>query len=122
MPIELRDLTSEERIALVALVEWVAQSNTTMSEEEAERVSAIASAVGDEAYQAAADQVAERFEDEEALREFLPRIERQEARELIYGTVLSEAMVDVVDPREGGFLEWLARAWNVSTRIEEPEQ
>ena len=117
---ELSQLTPEEQIALVALLELVIESDGRVTEEEADRIDAVVAAIGEDAYRAAAAEVDERFADEEGLRAFLPAITRQEARELIYGTILEAATSDAVDARESHLLEWLADAWQISTRIDEP--
>jgi hypothetical protein len=118
---ELSQLTANEQIALVALLELVIESNARVSEVEADRIDAVVAAIGEEAYRAAATEVDDRFDDEDALRAFLPTITRQAARELIYGTILEAAIADTVDARESDLLEWLADAWQISTQIDEPE-
>ena len=117
---ELKDLTKEERVALVALIELVTEADAVVTNEEANSIDAVVEALGDEAYDEAADEIDRRFDDQMQLREFLPTITRQAARELIYATALEAAMVNSVDPREGELLDWLAGCWGITTRIEEP--
>ena len=69
---------------------------------------------------AAVAEVDKRFSDEQTLRKFLSTISRQEAREVIYGTVIEAAMTDTVDGRESALLDWLAGEWNVEVKYEEP--
>ena len=45
-----------------------------------------------------------------------------DARELIYGTVLELAMVDVVSGRESELLQWLGQTWQVEASFDSPEQ
>ncbi len=66
------------------------------------------------------DQVDKRFADDQALRVFLSTIKRQEAREVIYGTVIEAAMADTVEGRESALLDWLAKEWKVEITYEEP--
>ena len=61
-----------------------------------------------------------RFSDEETLRSFLRKLDRQEAREVIYGTIMEAAMTDTVEGRESELLTWLAKEWNVEVKYEEP--
>jgi uncharacterized tellurite resistance protein B-like protein len=122
MPLELRDLNDDERLALAALIELVVSADNTVTEPEEQRLRAIIAAVGENAYQAAAETADERFEDEEALRRFLPTIGRQEARELIYETVLEEALADVRIGPETELLDWLAKTWKIETRIVDSPQ
>ena len=91
---ELSDLTRDERMALLALMEQVVVADHAASPDEAERITDVAAAMGEADYQSCLDEVEERFVDHETLKEFLKTIERQEARELIVGTVLNVAMAD----------------------------
>src|SRR5436853_116627 len=111
---ELRELNHDEQLALVALVEVVVSSDAAVTEEEESFVVRLASTLGEDAYHALIDEADERFPDEAELKEFLGTIQRQEARELIYGTVLEAALPDVVDPHESSLLGWLATAWRVT--------
>ena len=116
---ELTDLTREERVALAALLELVVESNATISDDEVEEVQHVVGAVGDAAYAEAADEAAERFPDEAALKAFLPSIARQEARELIYGALLQAALPDAMGAHESAILNWLGKAWGIAVRVEE---
>jgi len=110
---ELNDLTAQEHIALVALLELVIESNAHVSEDEADRIDAVVEAIGEDAYRRAAAEVDSRFHDEQDVRAFIPTVTRQEARELIYGTLFEAAITDAVDSHESDLLEWLAEAWEI---------
>jgi hypothetical protein len=116
---ELTDLTREERVALAALLELVIASDAAVSDDEANQVSHVVGALGDAAYAEAADEAAERFRDEADLKAFLPSITRQEARELIYGTVLEAALPDAMGAHESAMLNWLGKAWGIEVRIDD---
>lgn len=118
---ELKDLNDDERLALVAILELVLDADAQMSDEEMDKLDAVAAELGDDVYDATVDEVDRRFAGEESLRAFLPTILRPEARELIYGTVLDAAISDTVDSSEGDFLDWLAQTWNISVETEAPE-
>jgi hypothetical protein len=118
---ELRDLTHEERLALVALLELVIESDRRASEGEITEVDRVVEAFGADAYQALVEEVDRRFPTEEALKDFVPSIGRQDARELIYGTVLDTAIEDAVDVWESSLLDWLAKLWNVRIDFNDPD-
>jgi hypothetical protein len=117
---ELAELNKDEQVALAGLLEFVVMASGHVTEDEEHEIDAIVEAIGEEPYRAAVDQVDKRFPDEQALRVFLATIGRQEARELIYGTVIEAAMTDTVEGRESALLEWLAKQWNVEVTYEEP--
>lgn len=118
---ELKDLNQDERVALVALIEMMVQSDTRVSDNEAVRVALDAAELGPAAYRAAVEELDRRFPDESDLRAFLTTITRQEARELIYATALDAALADTPDVAEVKVLDWLAGLWKISTRIEPPQ-
>ena len=117
---ELADLNKDEQIALAGLLEFVVLASGHVTEDEEHEIASIIEALGDEPYRVAVEEVDKRFPDEQALRTFLSSIERQEAREIIYGTVTEAAMTDTVEGRESALLEWLAKEWNVEVTYEEP--
>jgi uncharacterized tellurite resistance protein B-like protein len=120
MALELQDLTDEERLALVALLGRVVEADTYVTDPEAARVRSIIAAVGQTAYQAAAEEADRRLASHEELRHFLATIKRQEARDLIYETMLEAALADVPVKPEREILDWLADIWSIKTRIIEP--
>jgi hypothetical protein len=117
---ELTDLNKEEQIALAGLLEFVVLASGHVTEDEQAEIDAIVEALGEEAYDAAVAEVDKRFSDEQTLRKYLSTIGRQEAREVIYGTVIEAAMTDTVEGRESALLDWLAGEWNVEVKYEEP--
>ena len=117
---ELADLNQDERIALAGLLEFVVLASGHVTEDEQNEIDSIVEALGDESFRKAMDEVDKRFADETALRAFLSTIERQEVREVIYGTVIEAAMADTVEGRESALLDWLAKEWKVEVTYEEP--
>lgn len=115
---ELSDLTHDERLALVALMENVVGSDAAVSEDEEARIADIAGVFGDEAYRVLATEADERFADEPQLKTFLAALIRPEARELIYGTVLDAALANGVDQHESSLLGWLASTWNITVQFD----
>jgi hypothetical protein len=117
---ELADLNQNEQLALAGLLEFVVLASGHVTEDEQNEIDSIVEALGEEKYRKAVDQVDKRFPDEQTLRSFLTGIDRQDARELIYGVVMEAAMTDTVEGRESALLEWLAEAWQVEVTYEEP--
>lgn len=115
---ELKDLALDERIALAALLEMVVESAAPLTEGDVDQVREIVAEIGEQSYREAADEADRRFADEAAVRQFLTTITRQDARELIYEAVLGAAMPDSINNRESELLDWLAKEWRVSVRIE----
>jgi hypothetical protein len=117
---ELTDLDSNERLALVALIEATVQADHGVSAEEEEVLADIVDALGEGAYREAVEAADKKFKSEADLKAFLQGIQREEARGLIYGTLLDLAMSDVVTGSESPLLAWLASTWNVEAAIETP--
>ena len=115
---ELKELTRDEQLALVALVEVVVSSDADVSDDEESFVVRLAATLGDDHYRALIDEADERFSDEAELKKFLATITRQEARELIYGTVLEAALPDVIDQHESSMLGWLASTWDITVQFD----
>jgi len=114
----MTDLTRDERIALVALLEMVVDSATILTDGDVAQVNEIMAAVGEQQYQDAVAEVDRRFRDEAAVKQFLATITRQDARERIYAAVLEAALPDSINDREAALLEWLASEWHTSVRFE----
>ena len=116
---ELSDLTHDQHLAMVALAEAVAISDGTVSDAEGREIGRIASALGEDAYRRLLDEAETRLSDRKDLEAFLETIKGQEARELIYGTALEEAMSEPsADHGAAQLLEWLAGAWGIRVELE----
>jgi hypothetical protein len=114
---ELRDLNNDERVALVGLMKLVVMSDGDVSEDELEHVELLVSAFGEDGYDAALDRFESQFHEEATFRQFLERTPRQEARDLIFGTILESAGEGALDRNETSLLDWLSRVWNVKIEI-----
>ena len=116
---ELSDLDPDERLALVALVERVVLADRNVTSDEAEMLPEIVDALGEDAYRKAVLAADERFRDEESLKTFLKGIKREEARELIFGTIMDLALADMISGNESELLQWLGTTWNLESKIED---
>jgi hypothetical protein len=115
---ELRDLDHDEQLALLALVQFIGESNREVTDEESESIARIVAGMGSQSYRAIAAEADERFADEAALRTFLGQITRPEARELIYGAVLEVALGDTIQNSESELLDWLAQEWRIQVSFD----
>jgi hypothetical protein len=110
---QLTDLDSDEQLALVALSRVVARADGAVSPTEGQSIKRIAAALGEATFRELFAQVAELFPDEEQLRPFLQTIERQEARALIFQTILALAASDEISDEEGPLVAWLEETWGI---------
>jgi hypothetical protein len=117
LPMELRDLNGDERLALVGLMKAVVLSDGEVSDDEIEHVETLVDAFGEKEYQRMLDAFEQRFPDEAAFKKFLETIGRQDARELIFATVLEGADEGGIEGGETELLDWLSDAWNVTIEI-----
>jgi len=117
---ELADLNKDEQLALAGLLEFVVLASGHVTEDEELEIAAIVEAIGEEPYRKSVEEVDLRFPDEQALRTYLSTISRQEAREVIYGTVIEAAMTDTMEGRESALLEWLAKEWTIEVTYDVP--
>lgn len=114
---EIRDLNDEEQLALVGLIEFVAESNFSITDEEQDEIAGLVEEIGEEKYRGLVDAVDQKFADEAALKEHLQSIGRPEARELIFGFVLETALSDPENLKHSQMLDWLRAQWDVSVEI-----
>jgi hypothetical protein len=120
---ELPDLNQDERTALVGLMKLTVMSDGNVSEDELEYVEELVDAFGEDAYQSTLDAFEKRFTDVEGFKKFLKTIGagRQDARELIFGTVLEAAGAEAIEGNEAELLDWLGKTWDIKIEIEDEE-
>lgn len=114
---EIRELNEDEQLALVGLIEFVAESNANVTEEEQAEIEHLVEAFGAEKYRALVDAVDQKFGDEAALKAHLSTISRGAAKELIYGLALETALSDAENLQHSQMLDWLKTEWNVTVEI-----
>jgi hypothetical protein len=115
--VEIPDLNHEERLALVALIEFLVESDAAVSEQEIDHIQDVAQAIGVEEFRSLAEEVDRTVEDEDGLRDMLRGIQRPEARELIFETALETAIPDGILTHESEILEWLEAEWDLKVEI-----
>jgi hypothetical protein len=118
---ELEDLNQDERTALVGLMKQTVMSDGSVSEEELEYVEDLVDAFGEDGYQRTLDAFEKRFADGDAFKKFLKGVGtgRQDARELIFGTVLEAAGAEAIEGAEAELLDWLGKTWDIKIEIED---
>jgi len=112
----IADLTHDEKVALAALLEMVSMADGEVTEPEAQNLGRIAAALGEDEYRALLDEADEKFDGVEALKEALAAIERQEARELIFGEALAELMESPATHPATELMEWLKTTWKIEVK------
>jgi hypothetical protein len=115
---DIADLDTKERLALVALLEAVIAADRSVSEEEEFQLAEIIEALGEDTYRQTLEFVDNKVEDEDDLKALLEDVDRREAQELIYATVVDVAMSDVVFGSEVPILDWVAKTWNLQVDVE----
>lgn len=117
---DIKELNHNERLALVALIKAVIMPEEHVPIEEVEELQEIVDELGEDTYQSLLTEVEERFSSEDDVRQLLATISRQDARELIYGTIMEMALSESVDRVESEVLAWLADAWKIDVQFDEP--
>ena len=118
---DINDLNQDERLALVALLKAVIFAGERVPIEEIDELQDIVDELGEDTYQALLTEAEKRFSSEDDVREFLLKISRPDARELIYGTIMEMALTDSVDRGEAEVLGWLADAWKIEVEFDDPD-
>ena len=110
---QLIDLLPDESLALVALSRAVARADGAISPLEGRAIALMAAEIGEATYRKLFAKAAESFPDQATLKAFLARIERPEARSLIYESILALAAADSISSEEEPLMLWLQDAWEI---------
>jgi len=114
----INELSRNEKLALVALTEVAVISDRDVTDVEVAQVEAIVDELGEDLFQELAEEAESRFAERSALKTFLQTLTNPDARELIYGTVLSENLANTIPHEQAEFMDWLATVWNLRIDIE----
>jgi len=114
---ELSDLDQGERTALIGLMKLVVLSDSEVSDDEVDHIETLVDAFGEGEYQRTLDALETQLREPLRFRDLLRGISRQDARDLIFGTVLEAAGEGALEGREAELLDWLSKTWNVKIEI-----
>ncbi len=114
---EINQFTKEEKIALVGLIEHLLMADNVVSIEESEALRNVVSEIGEHDYRSLIHDYKSIIDNIDSFKQFLMNIERQEAREVIYGTLFEIAEADFFDENESELLDWLAKEWCLDINI-----
>lgn len=115
---EIKDLSPTERTALIALLRTSIVSDGVVTENEEVAYEFLIHLLGEESYRQCAQRANGRIHDDASLKALLHEVDNQEARELIYGTLLQFASSETVDAGEDRLLELVGTTWNIKPQFE----
>ncbi len=115
---EIKDLNQHDQSVLVALYHKIILSDRQATPEELQHLDALVTELGEENYNTLVAQIDEKWGDSRTATEaFLLSVEKQEARDLIYGAILEVALEDGIDGGENELLEWLKENWYIKVEF-----
>ena len=112
---QVNDMTDAEKRALGTLVRVVVGVDGRYSTEEAEALDRAAEELGADGFWAAVRAAGRAHHDDEEIKAEAREVERQEARETIYGALFTIAASGSIVGSEGWVLDWLAETWKIET-------
>lgn len=110
---ELRDLSDDELRVFVGLVREVVRADGDYSDGEKAFVAELSERIGAARFQAAMDEVRAQLPKRALLKDAAKRIERKEARQVMFDELIRLAAVDGVEEPEVKPLSWLASWWDI---------
>ena len=110
---ELPDLSRDERLACVTLIQHIIMADSEVSEVELKYIDRLAAAFGKDAYRELLDESAAHLRSEDAVKALLEGITQQPARNLILETVMECAFEEGISAPEVELMHWLQETWNV---------
>jgi uncharacterized tellurite resistance protein B-like protein len=119
---EINQFIKDEKIALVGLIEHLLMADNVVSIEESEALRDVVAKIGEHEYRTLIHDYKPIIDNMERFKQFLTNIERQEPREIIYGTLFEIAEADFFDENESELLDWLAKEWKLDINIENEEK
>jgi hypothetical protein len=119
--VTLEELQHHEQVALIALLGLMARLDLQATPDEVELLRRVASEIGAERFEAASGEAA-RLPDGAAILRAASKVERPEAREVIFELLYDMAITDTIVEREGQMLDQLAELWGLPKRSSAPEE
>lgn len=114
----LDELSQPEQVVLLSLVGLMARMDGSVSQEELELLEQIADEIGEKRFEAARDAAAN-LSDGAAILAAAQKVERVEAREIIFELVYGIAVRDTIAESEAAMLNELATLWGLPQRVGE---
>lgn len=112
----LAELEHPERVALFAMLGLIMRVDGEVAADETELLERIAGDLGDEDFRRAASEAAQ-FPDADAILKAAARVQRVEARELIFELLYEMAERESITPAEAEVLDRLASSWGMPQRV-----
>lgn len=116
----IAELEHGEKLVLVGLVRLMIRLDGEFSEDEREFLDDLVTEIGEESFNALAAEVTEKMQDEEQVRYYAERTQRQIAQDLIYGTLFDLGAKGTIVSSESELLEWLRTTWKLEGRESQP--
>lgn len=114
---KISELTNDQQVALVAVIEAIAMSDGTIDEGEQKTIGQIATELGEDTYRELLRDADKRYPNIDALKQLLETITDQDARETIYGLAMQDAMLSpAINHLQSKMLEWLRENWNITVK------
>ena len=110
---DVAELTSQEQVALMALIDLLILSDGEVSEGEEAHIKMLVDEMGEEDYLDALDEARAWVTDVDDLEDLLRKVKRPEAQEMILAAVLEVALDEGIDAREDELIELAARVWEI---------
>ncbi len=112
---DVKELQKDERIALLGLLKLMIQADKEMSNEEGRELNRVAEVMGPDLWKATKQEAMETLRTVEDIRRQAEKVERAEARELIYELVFDMALPGSVVDSEREELDWLVKLWGIES-------
>ena len=110
---EIGELKTDERIALMGLLKLIIQADRALSDEEGRELNRVAAAMGPALWKETKKAAMERLKTAADIRQQAGLVTRQPARQLIYDLVFEMALPGSVVDTEKQELDWLVELWAI---------
>ena len=119
---QVSEMTDPEKQALGTLVRTIVGVDGRYSTEEAEALDRAAAELGADEFWEAVRAAGRQLHEEGDIKAQARAVERQEARETIYGALFTIAASGSIVGSEGWVLDWLTGAWDLQTEAPAVEE
>lgn len=110
----LADMTEDEKRALASLVRLLVRADNQFSADESAAMHEVANELGaDEFWGMVEAAMLREGQDEEHVKAEAKGVTRQEAREVIYGSLFTIAIEDAMLAKQSELMEWLGAEWGI---------